>query len=251
MYDLMQKRDAVMVKNTTKEEEVLSEVAELCLLPEAKFLSPAKLSSVFTFVQHHSALERSSFTGPDITRAWVESMLKAEEEAAKRALDEEASVSPLNEASSTTTPPKPVVFPLAPLEPAPNIKTGVRWEREAIEKEKKMVKRRPRSTSCIPTSRVITRRTPRTSEMVAEHADNSCCENGPVEEEGGLMVKRGRDAELTSSVMQSVKATDEEPLYMINADFNDSGIVLMELNEPPKKPVEFRTRLRSWKRSPS
>ncbi|GAV08617.1 hypothetical protein RvY_18282 [Ramazzottius varieornatus] len=227
MYDLMQKRDVLIVKTFAKEEEVLNEVAELCLLPEAKFLSADKLSSICAFTSTLSALERHPVVGPAVIRQWVEGMLLAEEGAAQAPPDEVAADSKADGTSSCLT-----CFPLAPLEPAPNIRAGEK------DSNAKTVRKKRSAPCCVSsTSPMRTRRTQRSGGVVAaDHADTSCCENGPAEDEGG-------EVEKALELGPSVSEETDETLYDISAH---SGVSLGR--HTAKKPTEFRTRLRSWKR---
>jgi hypothetical protein len=255
MYDLLQKRNHVTIKSMAKEEELTLDLAELCIHPEAKCLPPDLLNLVMHYMNEMAPYQQPQLEGsknigtiptPDPLREWMNSHVLGSSDSSATSEDAAApspsTITPnspeiYSKVSSRAHSIKPVIFPPLELKPAPNIR--VNEEKTAKDAVKLGLRK----------SRLTRGRSDGPKNMTFEHADNSCCENGPIEDEEDLMPVQRRTAagSHTSSFMVKEEASvEEEPLYMIN-NLDDSGVVLQEIY-PPLKAAEFRSRLRSWKR---
>ena len=289
MYDLLQKRNYVDKKVLNTEEEITHELTELCIehSTEVKHIPPDLLMHVLHYVKelsaHHPPPDPTvkSETEPPVViheplRQWLEPWLAPVEEiipTSAKAITITTTIPPphpplaLRPAHrSTTSPPplvaaKPVVlFPPLDIKPAPNLPVILKEKVRGAGKRKTMTRGRPFLNRGRRRSAVAPLEMPATF----EHADNSCCENGPLDDEelrpSAATCASNEDSLLDGSLLmkeETMSMSDDEPLYMINSsgagnpdESNDSGVVLQEIYyAPAAKQAEFRTRLRSWKKA--
>lgn len=273
MFDLLQKRNLISAAIDAKEEEVSLELAELLISSEAKSLAPEYISDLAQYVHDLSPLTRNSETSESASsflttiEQWIEDSLKKEAEPEPPSLRV-----PLRKLRTTE---KKVLEErqcateaqfVQKLADAGTLKKP-RGKREIVKPRTtpiilRMTRARLNSTS----GKNITISKPHVS---FEHADNSCCENGPVDEEELMEkpVKTGRilrNSIIKDNLLESRKSpsrsgrmlrnsllkirsgddTEDRPYRKSATD--EHGVVLQEFNLP-KKPSDFRSRLRSRK----
>ncbi|OQV17244.1 hypothetical protein BV898_08641 [Hypsibius exemplaris] len=263
MYDLLQRRNYLNNKLAAKEEELSFNFADLCMAghAEVRQISPDLLRQVLHYAQELSTQRQPPLnTSPGTTTTvkpdpslasitdWVEFILGAPPGAAEDATPSATSSTfkPLPTAPTRpTVAAKPaVIFPPLEIKPAPNIKVHVVQEKHdhlSLLEGRKVRGRFLRA-------RAAAADLPK-SLTTYEHADNSCCENGPMEDDDERLLVAGEHSLLGSSLAGSGREDSTEPLYMINNPADNAGVVVLKEIRCPKQPTEFRTRLRSWKKS--
>ncbi|XP_055357997.1 uncharacterized protein LOC129602855 [Paramacrobiotus metropolitanus] len=244
MYDLLQKRNFVLAKSFTKEEDVDVEFSELLLSSDARYLSPSDLADMNSYIQDFCELSKNE--EEDESRSeflssvyqWIK--LGIEELPESKEIDP-ASISPRRQSfTSRSEEEKPPVLHTAPLpeplpEPALAEKKADELRRKGKPSDRKML--------------LSTRATRARVEPVRhfEHGDNSCCENGPMDEDEELLHKPLIFDQLMAGLKNDSDLDTEETLYMLNNfSLDDAGIVLQEFNTPSKS-SDLRSRLRSRK----
>lgn len=254
MFDLLQKRNLVLAKNLYKGEEISLELADLSLSSEMKHLCLDNIMLLTQYIQNLSPFGDSSLDTQkptdgflDNLERWVEASLQAEPKSKSETT-----------ATTTTTsvPRRPSIviksetkLPLASMAAIePNAIESLQESPNQTPKSgyKKRTERPIRPTPVI--LRVTRARVEPTKQVATfEHTDNSCCENGPVDEHELMETIRVADRLLGDTLVKEETDEDnDEPLYMVN-EFDDSGIVLQEFNSPSKV-SDLRSRLRSRKR---
>lgn len=232
MFDILQKRNFAGAKVTSNEEKLTAALAELSLCPEMKHVSVEKVVAVMHFMNELSATNRDP---PKNLNGELERYVQCN-------LLHPPAATPAT--ITAVTPPRIVkqkknldseVFALAM--PSPE-KTELAAIPEAPETKAKKVHRQERR---IPLRMTKARAEVPRAVKFEHHSDNSCCENGPVDEDDLIRERKGSIRMAGRPLLKSAlkeDSLDDTTLYLLND-------ISQKLNLPlSRSPPDMRSRLR-------